>query len=237
MSSALRGTGAGEPPGVWTGQRLHAACLAALLAAAWTAWRALGAPFPAAFWTALAFPVAHQVFVWLAWRLELKSSAVSRTIGFGAYLAIFFLLFGGRFLSLAALAGLGRGSLGLRDVPRAVLTALLTLIGLYAFYSVARYFGMVRAAGADHFDPRFRKMPLVREGAFRFTGNAMYTFAFALFWAIALGFDSAAALAVAAFSHAYIWVHFYATEKPDMEFLYRTEDRRGGLIGRSLPGV
>jgi Ser/Thr protein kinase RdoA (MazF antagonist) len=34
------------------------------------------------------------------------------------------------------------------------------------------------------------------------------------------GFNSTAALTVAAFSHAYIWVHFYATEKPDMEFLY-----------------
>jgi hypothetical protein len=40
-----------------------------------------------------------------------------------------------------------------------------------------------------------------------------------VFW-IAVGFNSSAALAVAAFSHAYIWVHFYATEKPDMDFLY-----------------
>ncbi len=220
MSSALRGTGAGEPPGVWTGQRLHAACLAALLAAAWTAWRALGAPFPAAFWTALAFPVAHQVFVWLAWRLELKSSAVSRTIGFGAYLAIFFLLFGGRFVSLLALAWLDRGSLGLAVSARAPLTVLFTLIALYTFYSIARYFGMTRAASADHFDPRIRTLPMVSEGIFRYTANGMYAGGFLAFWVIALGFDSAAALAAAAFSHAYIWVHFQATEKPDMAYLY-----------------
>ncbi len=218
-----------EPPGIWTGQLLHAACLVALLALTWMAWRSLGGPFPAAFCASLAFPVAHQVFVWLAWRLELRSSAISRTIGFRAYLGFFFLLFGGRFVALSALAGLDRGSLGLHVVPRAVLTALATLLGIYTMYSVARYFGMARAAGIDHFDPRFlspRKgangtpMPLVQEGIFRFTSNGMYACGFSLFWAIALGFDSTAALVAAAFGHAYIWVHFYATEKPDMDYLY-----------------
>ncbi|MBW1863973.1 MAG: hypothetical protein JRJ02_16685 [Deltaproteobacteria bacterium] len=87
-------------------------------------------------------------------------------------------------------------------------------------YSAKRYFGMVRAAGADHFDPRYRDMPFVKEGIFRFTSNGMYLYAFLLFWAIAIGFNSITALTVAAFSHAYIWVHFYATEKPDMDFLY-----------------
>ena len=48
----------------------------------------------------------------------------------------------------------------------------------------------------------------------------MYWYAFLLFWAIAVGFKSSAALTVAAFSHLYIWVHFHATEKPDMNYLY-----------------
>lgn len=87
-------------------------------------------------------------------------------------------------------------------------------------YSVKRYFGMIRAAGADHFDPTYRTMPLVKEGMFRFTGNAMYIYAFLLFWAIAIGFNSSSALLVAAFSHLYIGVHFYCTEKPDMDFIY-----------------
>ena len=86
--------------------------------------------------------------------------------------------------------------------------------------SVQRQFGMQRAAGADHFDSRYREMPLVEKGIFRFTSNGMYLFGFFLFWAVAVGFNSAAALVVAAFSHLYIWVHFYATEKPDMEFIY-----------------
>jgi hypothetical protein len=87
-------------------------------------------------------------------------------------------------------------------------------------YSTARYFGFSRAAGADHFDPRYRDMPRVTQGIFRFTSNGMYLYAFLLFWAIATGFNSSAAVVVAAFSHAYIWVHFYSTEKPDMNFIY-----------------
>ncbi len=120
------------------------------------AWNVLGKPFPAAFWIAVAFPVVHQVFVWQAWRLELNSKGTSRTIGFRGYLALFFLLFGGRFVSLLTLAWMDRGSLHLPILPRAVAPA----------------------------------------------------------------FNSAAALTVAAFSHAYIWVHYFATEKPDMDFLY-----------------
>ena len=101
-----------------------------------------------------------------------------------------------------------------------LVTILLALLGVYAMYSVKQYFGMERAAGADHFDPRYRGVRFVTGGIFRFTSNGMYVYAFLLFWAIAVGFNSIGALTVAAFSHAYIWVHFYATEKPDMDFLY-----------------
>ncbi|WP_156119582.1 hypothetical protein [Leptolyngbya sp. KIOST-1] len=38
--------------------------------------------------------------------------------------------------------------------------------------------------------------------------------------AIALLIGSQAALAVALFQHAYVWVHFYCTEAPDMDLLY-----------------
>lgn len=211
-----------QPPGIWQGQLLHVASLLALLGLVWLAWHKLGQPFPVAFWTAIAFPIAHQVFVWLAWRLELQRSATSEKLGFPLYLVVFFVLFGGRFVALIVLAWLDRGSLGLPALPRAIGTTVLALPGIYAFYSVKRYFGMVRAAGADHFDARYRDLPLVKEGIFRITDNGMYFYAFLLFWALAVGFDSAAALAVAAFSHVYIWVHFYATEQPDMEYIYGT---------------
>jgi len=209
-----------SPPGLWSGQSLHFAGLTVLLAALSLTWTTLGRPFPIAFWTAVALPVLHQVFVWLAWRFELRSSTTSKTIGFRGYLAAFFLLFGSRFITLVALAWLDRGSLNLDPVLQAVVTTVLAIPGIYAMYSVRRYFGMARAAGADHFEERYRDMPLVNEGIFRFTSNGMYLYAFLLFWAIAVGFNSMAALIVAAFSHVYIWIHFYATEKPDMDFLY-----------------
>lgn len=208
------------PPSIWTGQLLHISCTILLLALTWVAWKYMGQPFPVAFWVAVAFPVAHQVYVWFAWRVELRSEIVTKTIGFRMYVVLFFLLFGGRFISMVILAWLDRGSLNLLLVPQAIITVLLIAPGLYAMYSVKQYFGMLRASGADHFDPKYRDMPLVKEGIFRFTGNGMYIYAFLFFWAIATGFNSAASLTVAAFSHAYIWVHFYATEKPDMKFLY-----------------
>jgi Phospholipid methyltransferase len=208
------------PPGLWTGQALHAVCLASLLMLAWVAWRLLGEPFPAAYWSAISVPVAHQVFVWLTWRLELRSGATGKTVGFRAYLVVFFVLLIGRPVVIVALAWLDRASLGLPMLPRVIAALVLVLPAIYALYSVKRYFGFLRAAGADHFDPRYRDMPLVEDGIFRFTNNGMYGYAFLLFWAIAFGFDSLAALAVAAFSHAYIWVHFLATEKPDMNYLY-----------------
>ena len=218
-----------HPPGIFARQSLHLAGFVILLPLLWMAWSALGKPFPVAFWIAVAFPIVHQVYVWLTWRLELRFSAISRTIGFHGYLLAFFLLFGGRFVTLAALAWLDRGSLGLGPVLQTVVTTTLAVPGLYAMYSVRRYFGMARAAGADHFDPRYRTMPLVKEGIFRFTENGMYVFAFFLFWAIATGFNSASALIVTAFSHAYIWIHFHATEKPDMDFLYGRGSRPDGM--------
>lgn len=219
-------TKANKTTGIWVGQPLHFTCIALLLVLVYLVWKYLNEPFPVAFWSAVAFPVVHQVYVWLAWRLELQCAATSKTIGFNGYIVIFFVLFSGRFISLLTLAWVDRGSLDLHIFPLTILTMLLALPGIYAMYSVKNYFGMARAAGADHFDTRYRDMPLVKKGIFRFTSNGMYLYAFLLFWAIAVGLNSSAALTVAAFSHVYIWVHYYATEKPDMDFLYNAVNKR-----------
>jgi hypothetical protein len=207
-------------PDLWKGQGLHLACLVALLALVSVAWNYLGRPYPFLFWLAVAVPIAHQLFVWIAWRLKLGSAPASEQIGMRGYITAFFILFGGRFISLFVLAWADRGTLNLSVAPRALLTIFLLVVGFYAMYSVKRYFGLVRAAGADHFDPAYRELPLVSQGIFRFTSNGMYLYAFFLFWAIPIGLNSSAALIVAAFSHAYIWVHYFATEKPDMDYLY-----------------
>ncbi len=185
--------------------------LAVLLFLVFVVWRALGEPCPWVFWIAVGFPVVHQVFVWLAWRVELLNSATSRAIGFPGYVVVFFILFGGRFISLIALGWLDRDSLQLWMLPRVLMASLFVIVGLYAMYSVQRYFGMMRASGADHFDTKYREMPLVNKGIFRYTDNGMYVYAFLLFWAIGIGFDSSA-----------------ATEKPDMRFLYSTGSKPEG---------
>ncbi|HET8864705.1 MAG TPA: methyltransferase [Gracilimonas sp.] len=218
-------------PKVSTGQLLHLGSLVVLFPLVWYGWKVLERPFPVVFWITIGIPIAHQVYVWLAWRLELRSGATGRVIGFKRYLILFFLLFAGRFILLITLAWLDRGSLGLSILYQTILTAILTLPGIYAMYSVVRYFGLKRAAGADHFDPQYREMPLVNNGIFRFTKNGMYVYAFLLHWAIAFAFDSSAALLATGFSHIYIWVHYYATEKPDMDFLYgsgKAENAQGG---------
>ncbi len=208
------------PPSIWQGQLLHLVSLITLLVSVWFVWASLDKPHPLAFWVAVSFPIAHQIFVWLAWRLELNFSLTSRTLGFHVYIVIFFLLFAGRFASLFLLASLDRDSFKISMFAQASITSVCSLLGLYAMYSVKRYFGMIRAAGADHFDSKYQSLPLVKQGIFRFTSNAMYIYAFLLFWAIAVGFSSITALVVAGFSHAYIWVLFYSTEKPDMDFIY-----------------
>ena len=48
----------------------------------------------------------------------------------------------------------------------------------------------------------------------------MYWFAFLTLWVIAVAGASWAGLVVAAFSHAYIWVHYFCTERPDMKLIY-----------------
>ena len=99
----------------------------------------------------------------------------------------------------------------------AVVIAIPTI---YLFYSVSRYFGYRRALGIDHFDPSYREKPFIRRGIFRLTRNGMYTFGFGAVWLPGLLWGSQAALLSAAFSHLYIWVHYFCTELPDMRRIY-----------------
>ena len=49
----------------------------------------------------------------------------------------------------------------------------------------------------------------------------MYSFVFLGLWGIALLTGSWNALVLALFNHAYIWVHMYCTEDPDMRIIYK----------------
>ena len=137
-------------------------------------------------------------------------------------------VWGGLFFPLMLLRPLLTIALGLSDfgsfaAPGGLQIAfgiILLIPAIYTGWSIEKYFGVPRALGGDHFRQSYREMALVKEGAFRYNSNAMYLFAFLLFWSIALFTGSRAALAAALFQHAYIWVHMYCTEAPDMQVIY-----------------
>ncbi len=175
------------------------------------------------YWFAVLIPVLHQTYVWFCWRCELHAGLLTRLLGknaFGAYATGFSIIGITRVLTMFILAFANQGSFA--DEPLAMkLAAIVMLVpALYLFYSVRRYFSFRRAFGADHFDPAIRELPFVRKGIFRFTSNGMYIFGFFLLWVPALWWASSAALVVALFNHLYIWVHYFATEKPDINRIY-----------------
>jgi hypothetical protein len=175
------------------------------------------------FWLAIGLTVFHQVLVWLVFRGQLGWAILTRWFGnkdLFIWGLIFLPLLVARPILQLGLAMSDRGSLGLDSSAGWVIGCVLLLPTLYTFWSVGKYFGVARALGGDHFLLKYRAMPLVRRGAFRWSRNAMYAFAFLGLWAIAFFANSTAALILAVFEHAYVWVHYFATEKPDMELIY-----------------
>ena len=216
------------------GQVLHLVVLAMLLAAVWisagqppvTAGKFLG--LSTGTWLALtvADAVAHQVYVWVCWRAELYGGTLTRWFGdraFSLYAALFTILFAARPLLAFALGWSNRGTWDIHLWLGWGMALVLFVPSVYLIISVRRYFTFRRAFGIDHFDPTYRSLPMVREGIFRFSANAMYVFGFFMLWVPAFLFQSTAALVVAAFSHSYIWVHYYATERPDMKRIYEID--------------
>jgi protein-S-isoprenylcysteine O-methyltransferase Ste14 len=172
---------------------------------------------------AVAFPIAHQVFVWFCWRTQLYKQLLNRIFGnlsYPVYAALFFILGSLRVLSVFALAIANRNTLAANIILLRIAAVIALAASVYVLYSVLRYFSLKRASGIDHFDEKYRSMPLVRKGIFRFTRNGMYTCGFLFLWVPALWFASVAALCAALFNHLYIWVHYYTTELPDMKRIY-----------------
>jgi hypothetical protein len=177
-------------------------------------------------WLALAIvvPIIHQAYVTVVWRVELHARAISGWLGvergFRMYAAGFSLLMAVRVLSILGLALANADTLPISTELGYAISAVMAVPLVYLQYSVIRYFGYKRAVGVDHFDPKYRNASLVREGIFRYLPNAMYMVGFLLFWILAFAFRSQATLVAAAFGHAYIWVHYFCTEKPDMRRIY-----------------
>jgi len=208
--------------------------LAAAVLAAGTWWAARGMDLSGTFlgltaraWLilAVALPILHQFYVVLLWRGELYHGWLSSVFGekaFQVWAVGFMLLFLSRPVTVLALGIADRGSQLIPTWLNAPLIAAFSLICLYMAYSFVRFFGVERALGMDHFQPDlYRDLPFVREGIFQWSSNAMYAYAFLALWLVGLIFQSRSALLAAFFNHLYIWAHFYFTELPDMEAIYR----------------
>jgi hypothetical protein len=169
-------------------------------------------------------PILHQIYVVIFWRGELYFQWLSNRFGERAFLYWgigFMILFLSRPVTILALAIANRGTLFFPLWLNIPLCLILLGISIYMAYSFIKFFGVERALGMDHFKPeQFKNKPFVREGIFRWSSNAMYSYAFLALWLIALIFQSKAALLGAMFNHLYIWVHYYFTERPDMDFIY-----------------
>jgi hypothetical protein len=222
-------------PSIFERQWIHAVVLVLMLVGAWLIARGCscfhrgdfwGIGTWTWFWIAVEIPIAHQIYVWFCWRTELHHGLITRMFGgagFAIYAAGFTVLFVGRLVAVIALAISSHDTLPLAPALLKLLKPLAVVLlipTIYLAYSVARYFGILRAFGADHFDEAYRLKPFVRQGIFRFSSNAMYVFGFLALWIPGLWLASRPAIVAALFSHLYIWVHYYTTEKPDMRRIY-----------------
>jgi len=175
------------------------------------------------FWLAVGIAITHQIYVWFCWRTQLHASLITRTLGnhgFPLYAVGFAIIGISRIVIVFIVAISNQDTIPVNAVVLKILAVIALVPAVYLFYSVRRYFGFKRAFGIDHFDDSYRTIPFGRRGIFRFTRNGMYIFGFFLIWAPAFWWASSAALSVAAFNHLYIWVHYYATELPDMKRIY-----------------
>jgi len=175
------------------------------------------------FWLAIAIPIVHQIYVFLIWRFELYQGIFTNRFGvkkaFYLYAVGFSVLFASRLITIIILSISNKHTLQLNPTIAYILAALITPIVAYLFYSVKVYFTYERAFGIDHFDKNYSE-PCVKQGIFKYTNNGMYVFGFMILYIPALLLLSKAALLVALFNHAYIWVHYYFTERPDMVEIY-----------------
>ena len=176
-------------------------------------------------WTiiALANTIFHQVFVLIVWRLELYYQWISKHFGktgFVFYGIFFFIFFIARLVLVIFLSLSNHETFSINFIVKYVIAGIITVPVIYTFYSVLRFFSIERALGIDHFDHSYRNKQLERRGIYKITDNAMYIFGLLVLLIPGIIFSSKAALAVGVFNYIYIWVHYFFTELPDMQYIY-----------------
>ncbi|HBZ44324.1 MAG TPA: hypothetical protein DEO85_09785 [Maritimibacter sp.] len=167
--------------------------------------------------------ILHQVLVAIVFRLQLHKALLSRIFGahdMTVWTAIFVPLLVARPLTILMTAITDTAPLPEPRWAQVLIGVLLLAPAIWGMHSTLKHFTLRRAVGGDHFREDIRALPRVTGGLFNYTDNGMYGVVFFGLWGIALVFGSWNALIVALFQHAYIWVHMYCTEAPDMRRLY-----------------
>jgi len=167
--------------------------------------------------------VIHQIIVAIVFRFELYKGLMTRVFRDQAmkiWAVIFLPLLIARPITIIIVGWLDPNPITQFRSIELIVGVSLILLAIVTMHSVIKYFTIRRALGADHFDNDVIAMPLVTKGMFKYTSNGMYGIVFLGLWGIALAFGSWNALIVALFQHAYIWVHMYLTEQPDMDRIY-----------------
>ena len=168
---------------------------------------------------AMTVPLIHQVYVWICWRSELCWKSITNSIGFKGYVILFFILIISR-LSAIVLCFVDYGSLYKPNWFAWILAFIIFIPGIYTMYSVKRYFGFLRAAGADQFDPKYRDIPFEKRGVFKWTPNAMYVFAIGIPFGFAVATGSQSMFVISIYTYISIWLHYFCTEKEDFKVIY-----------------
>ena len=171
----------------------------------------------------IALALAHQIMVAVVFRLQLHRNLMTRLLGerdMKVWAVLFLPLLAVRPLSLIAIGIADSTPITQYQSGAMILGAALLVPAIWGMHSTLVHFTLPRALGGDHFRDEIAAMPMVNKGLFKYTSNAMYGVVFFGLWGIALLFNSWNALVVAVFQHAYIWVHMYCTESPDMRWIY-----------------
>ena len=164
-------------------------------------------------------PLLHQGYVWLCWRSELCWKTISTTIGFKAYAVIFIIIMILRLFSIG-LCFADYGSWFRPGLIAWTISVLIFIPFFYTIYSIKKYFGFLRATGIDHFDSNYKNIPFEKRGIFKWSSNAMYTFAIAVFFGFAISAGSKAMFVFAAYTYIGGWLHYFCTEKEDFKVIY-----------------
>lgn len=171
----------------------------------------------------VALAVVHQSIVAIVFRLQLHRNLLTRLFGprdMKIWALVFLPLLAARPLTVIMTGW--ADSVPITEFRTAEIVVGLALLApaIWGMHSTLKHFTLPRALGGDHFREEIRALPKVTGGVFDYTDNGMYGVVFLGLWGIALLFGSWNALVLALFQQAYIWVHMYTTEAPDIRRMY-----------------